>query len=132
MKADAPAKEVESEPAPGPKAPKPKAEKPVKAKDAVAETDVTETKTKPTKSFLRDDSDAAPPKPWVYKTSPSDIPYGPYTKKTETKEYVHNLDKTHSAVSGKYRSYYPNGVAGGGSHISHVPNYRSGKYYYGY
>lgn len=127
---DAPPKEVEKEDEEGPKIPKPKAEKPVKAADSVPETDITEKK--PTKSFLRDDTDKEPPKPWVWKDSESDIPYGPYTKSVKTRDYVHRLDKTHSATSKKYRSYFEDGVAGGSSHISHVPNYRTRKYYYGY
>ena len=126
----APAKDVESEADSGPKVPKAKAGKPVAARDSVPETDTSERK--PYKSFLRDDSDKPTPKNWVYKDSEADIPYGPYTRKTKTKEYASNLDKTHSAQSGEYRSYYEDGVAGGGAHVSHVPNYRSGKYYYGY
>jgi len=127
---DAPVKEVEKEDEPGPKVPKAKPGPPVASKDAVPETDVSDKK--PTKSFLRDDTDKEPPKPWVWKDSEDDIPYGPYTRKIKTKDYVHKLDKTHSAQSKKYKDYFENGVAGGSSHISNVPNYRSRKYYWGW
>lgn len=120
-------KEVEKEDEPGPKVPKPAPAKPVAAKDAVPETDTTEEK--PKKSFLRDDTDKPLPKPWVWKDTQDDIPYGPFTKSIKTKDYVHKLDKTHQAHTKKYRSYYEDGVAGGSSHISHVPNYRTRKYY---